>query len=55
MSVATHAPGAYITSLGASSQIMEEAMATSKEVRVERLTGGEEFTAESSLVSTQRF
>ena len=62
MSVATHAPGAYITSLGASSQIMEEVMGTSKEVRVERLvelinilTGGEEFTAESGLVSAQRF
>ena len=41
---------------------MEEVMGTSKEVRVERLvelinilTGGEEFTAESGLVSAQRF
>jgi hypothetical protein len=34
---------------------MEEAMGTSKEVRVERLTGGEEFTAESGLVTAQRF
>jgi hypothetical protein len=41
---------------------MEEVMGTSKEVMMERLvelinilTEGEEFTAESGLVSTQRF
>ena len=59
--VVPHAPGAYVTSLGSSSEIMEEVLGQSrKEVKVEGLVAlintmsGQEFTDESALASTQK-
>ena len=59
--VVPHAPGAYVTSLGSSSEIMEEVLGQSrKEVKVEGLVAliktmsGQEFTEESALASTQK-
>ena len=57
-SVGLHAPGAYVTSQGSFSKIMEEVLGQSrKEVKVEGLVylintlSGQEFTEESALAS----